>query len=67
VTDQLAEKIAGILAGQRPSTLTAEEEVAYDLAASLCNPGPVPGLYVAGMYKMVGTIMNAYNEPVPSR
>jgi 4-carboxymuconolactone decarboxylase len=79
------QKIAGILAGQRPANLTTEEEVAYDLASCLRDPGPVPDMvygraveafgekgyaalvYVAGMYKMVGTILNAYDEPVPSR
>jgi 4-carboxymuconolactone decarboxylase len=78
------QKIAGILAGQRPANLTTEEEVAYDLASCLRDPGPVPDMvygraveafgekgyaalvYVAGMYKMVGTILNAYDEPVPS-
>ncbi|MCL5736908.1 MAG: hypothetical protein M1274_15285 [Actinobacteria bacterium] len=77
-------KIASILAGQRPSDLTADEAIAYDLALSLSQSGPVPGpvfsqaiekfgengvaalVFVAGFYKLVGTILNAFNEPAPA-
>ncbi|MDR3295555.1 MAG: carboxymuconolactone decarboxylase family protein [Clostridiales Family XIII bacterium] len=78
------EKISSILAGQKPSGLTPEENAAYDLAWALsCQPGPLGGavyenalkhfkkeglavlVFLIGNFKMVGTIINAYNEPVP--
>jgi hypothetical protein len=37
-------KIATIVAGQRPTDLTKEEAVAYDLAAALVNGGVLPPL-----------------------
>ena len=77
------DKIATITAGQRPSNLTKEEDIAYDLAISLCQSGAISGIvynraveafgekgvaalvFTVGMFKMIGTILNAYNEPVP--
>lgn len=77
------DKIASIVAGQRPANLTEDEAAAYDLAYSLCQPGPIAGsvydralrcfgkdglailVWLVGMFKLVGTILNAYNEPVP--
>jgi 4-carboxymuconolactone decarboxylase len=38
-----AAKIATIVAGQRPSDLSREEAVAYDLAAALNRGSPLPG------------------------
>src|ERR1700722_16365199 len=38
------EKIATIVAGQRPSDLTREEAVAYDLASALVSGGVLPAL-----------------------
>ena len=76
-------KIAAVTAGQRPADLTDKEAAAYDLAFSLCQPGPISGavydravkffgndglsilVYLVGMFQMIGTILNAYNEPVP--
>lgn len=37
-------KIATIIAGQRPSDLTAEEGIAYDIAAALVDSGVLPDL-----------------------
>lgn len=42
--------VAGLVAGQRPSGLTPEQEVAYDVAACLYRGGPLPGaLYRAAV------------------
>ncbi|MBK1662186.1 carboxymuconolactone decarboxylase family protein [Paracraurococcus ruber] len=38
------EKIATIVAGQRPADLTREEAVAYDMAAALVDGGALPAL-----------------------
>jgi 4-carboxymuconolactone decarboxylase len=38
------EKIATIIAGQRPSDLTREEAIAYDVAAALVGTGGLPDL-----------------------
>jgi alkylhydroperoxidase family enzyme len=38
------DKIATIIAGQRPSDLTREEAVAYDLASALVSGGVLPAL-----------------------
>ncbi len=38
------DKLATIVAGQRPADLTREEAVAYDVAASLVGGGVLPGL-----------------------
>jgi hypothetical protein len=38
------EKLASIVAGQRPSDLTREEAVAYDVASALVNGGVLPAL-----------------------
>ena len=38
------EKIATIVAGQRPSDLTREEAIAYDVASSLVSGGVLPAL-----------------------
>ena len=38
------DKIATIVAGQRPSDLTREEAVAYDVASALVDHGPLPEL-----------------------
>jgi alkylhydroperoxidase family enzyme len=44
-----AEKIATIVAGQRPTDLTREEAVAYDVAAALNRDKPLPSsVYKAG-------------------
>lgn len=77
------DKIASITAGVKPANLTQTESVAYDLAWSLCQPGPISGavydraleafgkdglsilVYLVGMFKLIGTLLNAYNEPVP--
>lgn len=77
------DKIAAVTAGHRPANLTPEEDVAYDLAISLCQSGSISGIvynraveafgekgvaalvFAVGMFKMIGTILNAYNEPVP--
>jgi 4-carboxymuconolactone decarboxylase len=37
------QKIASIVAGERPDDLTHEERVAYDMAAALNRGGPLPG------------------------
>ena len=36
------QKIASIVAGERPSDLTDDERVAYDMAAALNRGGPLP-------------------------
>jgi len=78
------EKIASVLAGQKPVDLTQEENAAYDLAWALSyQPGPLAGavyenalkhfgerglltlVFLIGNFKNVGTLLNAYNEPVP--
>jgi 4-carboxymuconolactone decarboxylase len=42
--------VAGLVAGQRPSGLTPEQEVAHDVAACLYTGGPLPGaLYRAAV------------------
>ncbi|WP_405818152.1 hypothetical protein OG705_02910 [Streptomyces sp. NBC_00838] len=42
--------IEGLVAGQRPAGMTAEETVAHDVAARLYSGGPLPGaLYRAGV------------------
>jgi 4-carboxymuconolactone decarboxylase len=38
------EKIATIVAGQRPANLTREETVAYDIASALVSGGDLPAL-----------------------
>ena len=38
------DKIATIIAGQRPASLTAEEAIAYDIAAALVDSGVLPDL-----------------------
>ena len=38
------DKIATIIAGQRPGDLTREEAVAYDLASALVSGGVLPAL-----------------------
>ena len=38
------DKLAAIVAGQRPGDLTCEEAVAYDVASSLVNDGVLPEL-----------------------
>jgi alkylhydroperoxidase family enzyme len=48
------EKIATIVAGQRPSDLTREEAVAYDLAAALVGGGVLPELTYAQAIKQFG-------------
>ena len=47
-------KIATIVAGQRPSDLTREEGVAYDLAAALVAGGVLPELTYAQAVKQFG-------------
>jgi 4-carboxymuconolactone decarboxylase len=48
------EKIATIVAGQRPNDLTREEAVAYDLAAALVAGGVLPELTYAQAIKQFG-------------
>lgn len=48
------EKIATIVAGQRPSDLTREEAVAYDLASALVSGGVLPELTYAQAIKAFG-------------
>jgi 4-carboxymuconolactone decarboxylase len=48
------EKIATIVAGQRPSDLTREEAVAYDLAAALVAGGVLPELTYRQAIKQFG-------------
>jgi len=47
------DKITTIVAGQRPSDLTHEEAVAYDLAAALCGGG-VPAIVYQSSIKAFG-------------
>src|SRR5215468_9895748 len=49
------EKIATIVAGQRPSDLTEEEAVAYDVASHLVSGGVLPTL----TYKRTGEMFGA--------
>jgi len=48
------EKLATIVAGQRPSDLTREEAVAYDVAAALVGGGVLPGLTYRAAVGMFG-------------
>jgi len=78
------EKIAAIVAGNRPPDLTEKEAIAYELAISLSQAGAVPEIiftraveafgmkgylalvFILGNFKFVGTILNAFNEPIPA-
>jgi alkylhydroperoxidase family enzyme len=50
------EKIATIVAGERPADLTREESVAYDLAAALNRGGPLPETTYRAALTAVGEV-----------
>jgi hypothetical protein len=49
------EKLATIVAGQRPNDLTREEAIAYDLASSLLHRGTLPELIYRQAVQAFGT------------
>jgi 4-carboxymuconolactone decarboxylase len=74
------EKIATIVAGQRPSDLDPDETVAYDVASALVSHGALPELnsvqrfgvhgaaeliYLVGLYCLVSVTLNGFDVPVP--
>jgi hypothetical protein len=56
VTD---DKIATIVAGQRPGDLTREEAVAYDLASALVSGGILPALTYQQAVRLFGEEVTA--------
>jgi alkylhydroperoxidase family enzyme len=50
------EKIATIVAGERPADLTRDESVAYDLAAALNRGGPLPETTYRAALTAVGEV-----------
>jgi alkylhydroperoxidase family enzyme len=75
------DKIATIVAGQRPSDLTREEAVAYDVASALVSGGVLPErqsiaafgeegtaefINLVGLYCMVSVTLNGFDVPVPA-
>ena len=57
------DKIATIIAGQRPGDLTREEAVAYDLASALVSGGVLPALtyqQAAALFGEEGTVEFIY-------
>jgi alkylhydroperoxidase/carboxymuconolactone decarboxylase family protein YurZ len=68
------EKLATIVAGQRPVDLTRQEAVAYDFASALVNGGVLPEFgepgaaelsYLIGVYCLVAVTLNTFDVPVP--
>jgi hypothetical protein len=50
------EKIATIVAGERPADLTRDESVAYDMAAALNRGGPLPETTYRAALTAVGEV-----------
>src|SRR5713226_1019457 len=60
------EKLATIVAGQRPTDLSRQEAVAYDFASALVGGGVLPELtYLVGLYCLVSVTLNTFDVPVP--
>ena len=73
------EKLATIMAGQRPVDLAQDEAVAYDFASALVNGGVLPKTaigafgqhgaaelsYLVGLYALVSITLNTFDVPVP--